>query len=116
MSRLLVVTRPALVHGFELAGVDAYGVEDVESAQELIESWLITGEIGLLAIDDGLLERMDPTFVRRIETSDRLPFLAIPGGRPLGQEASRKYRIAEMIRRAIGIHITFRGEETEVGE
>ena len=55
MSRLLVVTRPALVHGFELAGVDAYGVEDVESAQELIESWLITGEIGLLAIDDGLL-------------------------------------------------------------
>jgi vacuolar-type H+-ATPase subunit F/Vma7 len=116
MSRLLVVTRPALVHGFQLAGVDAYGAEDVESAQELIESWLIAGEIGLLAIDDGLLERMDPAFVRRIETSDRLPFLAIPGGRPLGPEASRKHRIAEMIRRAIGFHITFKGEETEVGE
>jgi vacuolar-type H+-ATPase subunit F/Vma7 len=116
MSRLLVVTRPALVHGFQLAGVDAYGAEDVESAQELIESWLNIGEIGLLAIDDGLLERMNPAFVRRIETSDRLPFLAIPGGQPLGPEASRKYRIAEMIRRAIGFHVTFRGEETEVGE
>lgn len=116
MSRLLVVTRPELVHGFQLAGVDAYGAEDVESAQELIDSWLVAGEVGLLAIDDGLLESMDPAVVRRLETSDRLPFLAIPGGRPLGPEASRKYRIAEMIRRAIGFHITFRGEETEVGE
>lgn len=116
MSRLLVVTRPALVHGFQLAGVEAYGAEDVESAQELIENWLKAGEIGLLAIDDGLLERMDPVFIRRLETSDRLPFLAIPGGQPLGPEASRKHRIAEMIRRAIGFHITFKGEETEVSE
>lgn len=116
MSRLLVVTRPALVQGFHLAGVEAYGAEDVESAQELIENWLKAGEIGLLAIDDGLLERMDPVFIRRLETSDRLPFLAIPGGQPLGPEASRKHRIAEMIRRAIGFHITFKGEETEVSE
>jgi len=116
MSRLLVVTRPALVHGFQLAGVEAYGAEDVESAQELIENWLKAGEIGLLAIDDGLLERMDPDFIRRLETSDRLPFLAIPGGQPLGPEVSRKHRIAEMIRRAIGFHITFKGEETEVSE
>ena len=36
MSRLIVVTRPALVTGFQLAGVDAYGAEDVETAQELI--------------------------------------------------------------------------------
>lgn len=76
MSRLLVVTRPELVHGFQLAGVDAYGAEDVESAQELIDSWLVPGEVGLLAIDDGLLESMDPAVVRRLETSDRLPFLA----------------------------------------
>lgn len=116
MSRLIIVTRPALVYGFQLAGVEAYGAEDVESAQELIENWLVTGEIGLLAIDDGLLERMDPVFVRRIETSERLPFMAIPGGRSLGPEASRKHRIAEMIRRAIGFHITFKGEEAEVGK
>ena len=116
MSRLVVITRPSLVHGFHLAGVAVYGAEDVESAQEFIESWLNSGEVGLLAIDDGLLERMDPNFVRKIENSEHLPFLAIPGGRPLGPEASRKHRIAEMIRRAIGFHITFKGEETEVSE
>ncbi len=113
MSRLLIVTRSALVPGFQLAGVDAYGAEDVESAQELIEHWLDTGEVGLLAIDDGLLAHMEPAFVKRLEESDRLPFLAIPGGAALGPEVSRRYRIAEMIRRAIGFHITFKGEEAE---
>jgi vacuolar-type H+-ATPase subunit F/Vma7 len=116
MSRLLVVTRPVLAIGFQLAGVDAYGAEDVETAQELIGTWLDAGEMGLLAIDDGLLTRMDPAFVKRLEAAEDLPYLAIPGGEPLGPEASRQYRIAEMIRRAIGFHITFKGEETEVNE
>jgi len=113
MSRLLVLTRPTLVAGFQLAGVDAYGADDIETAEELIAGWLESGEVDLLAIDDGLLERMDPGLVQRLETSDQLPFLAIPGGEPLGPEASRRYRIAEMIRRAIGFHITFKGEDEE---
>jgi hypothetical protein len=46
-----------------------------------------------------------------MESTGKIPYLAIPGGAPLGQEASRKYQIAEMIRRAIGFHITFKGEE-----
>ncbi len=110
MSRLLVITRPELALGFQLAGVDAYGVADVESAQELIAGWLEEEEANLLAIDDGLLSRMDPAFINRLEACDHLPYLAIPGGQPLGPESSRSYRIAELVRRAIGFHITFRGE------
>lgn len=113
MSRLLVVTRPTLVPGFRLASVNAYGAEDVETAQELIDGWLKAGEVGLLAIDDGLLEHMDPSFVKHLEASEKLPYLAIPGGGPLGTEVSRRHRIADMIRRAIGFHITFKGEDTE---
>ena len=113
MSRLFVLTRSSLVPGFHLAGVDAYGAEDVETAQETIETWLEAGETGLLAIDDGLLERMDPALIKRLETAEQLPYLAIPGGKPLGPEASRRRRIAEIIRRAIGFHITFKGEEDE---
>lgn len=114
MSRLLVVTRPSLVAGFHLTGVDAFPAQDVESAQELIGGWLDTGEEGLLAIDEGLLERMEPAFLKRLQASAHLPYLAIPGGRPLGPESSRRHRIAEMIRQAIGFHITFKGEEAEV--
>jgi vacuolar-type H+-ATPase subunit F/Vma7 len=111
MSQLFVVTRPALVSGFQLAGVDAHGVEDVESAQELIEKWMAAGETGLLAIDDGLLDHMDADFLKRLASSEHLPYIAIPGGQPLGPEASQRYRIAALIQRAIGFHITFKGEE-----
>ena len=111
MSQLFVVTRPALVPGFQLAGVEAHGAEDVEYAQALIEKWMISGEVGLLAIDDGLLAYMDPTFLKHLASSEHLPYIAIPGGQPLGPETSQRYRIAALIRRAIGFHITFKGEE-----
>lgn len=113
MSQLFIVTRPSLVTGFHLAGVDAYGAEDVESAQDLINKWLNASEVGLLAIDDGLLERMDAAFLRRLDAYENLPYLAIPGGQPLGPEASRRHRISALIRRAVGFHITFKGEEEE---
>jgi vacuolar-type H+-ATPase subunit F/Vma7 len=113
MSRLVVLTRTSLLPGFQLAGVDAYGVDDIETAQELIDSWLKVGEVGLLAIDEGLLDRIEVSLLKRLELSEKLLYLAIPGGGPLGAEASRSHHIAEMIRRAIGFHITFKGEEAE---
>ncbi len=113
MSQLFVVTRPGLVPGFQLAGVDAHGAEDVETAQELIEKWLDSGEAGLLAIDDGLLEHMDANFIKRLSSSEHFSYLAIPGGKPLGPEASQRHRITTLIRKAIGFHITFKGEDKE---
>ncbi len=112
MSRLLVLTRPSLVPGFQLAGVDAFSAEEVETAQLMIESWLQAGETGLLAIDDGLLANMDPILLKRLEISDNLPYLAIPSGEPMVLEASQRHRITMMIRQAIGFHITFKGEDT----
>lgn len=114
MSRLLIITRPSLVPGFELARVDAYGVEDVESAEELIEELLESGETGLLAVDDGILAQIDLALIKRLDVAEQLPHLPIPGGQPLGPEATRRYRLAEMIRRAIGFHVTFKGEEVKV--
>lgn len=116
MTRLLVLTRPELVTGFYLSGVDAYGVEDVESAQELIQTWWEAGEAGLMAIDDGILEKLEPSFILRMEAYEKMPYISIPGGEPLGPEASRRHRIAEMIRRAVGVHITFKGETGEAEE
>lgn len=113
MSRLFIITRPALVPGFQLAGVDAYGATDVEAAQELITTWLDRGETGLLAIDDGILMKMDPVIIKNLQSYEHLPYLSIPSGQPLGPEASRRHQLAESIRRAIGFQITFKGEETE---
>jgi vacuolar-type H+-ATPase subunit F/Vma7 len=113
MSRLLVITHPTLAPGFHLAGVDAYGAEDVETAQELIASWLDAGETGLLAIDEGLLAGMDPVFIRRLEAAAHLPYLAIPGSAAPGAHALRRRNLVEMIRRTTGFHITFKGGASE---
>jgi vacuolar-type H+-ATPase subunit F/Vma7 len=116
MSRLLVLTHPTQVHGFHLAGVDAYAAEDAEAAQELIEGWLESSEEGLLAIDEDLLSHMEPAFKIRLGAAAHLPHLAIPSTGESGPDVSRRRRIADTIRRAIGFHITFKGEETEVIE
>ncbi|MBI3962026.1 MAG: hypothetical protein HY335_04660 [Deinococcus sp.] len=113
MSRLLVVARPSLVPGFHLAGVEAFAAADAQAAQRLIADWLEAGEVGLLAIDDELLAGFDPAFRRQLEAADHLPYLAIPSGEPRGPEGARQQQIAELIRRAIGFHITFPGESPE---
>jgi V/A-type H+-transporting ATPase subunit F len=115
MSRLIVLTRSALVTGFRLAGVDAYGAEDFESAEALVERWLDEGEVGLLAIDEGLLAGMNPALVRRLQAAETLPHLAIPGGELSEAATSRRHRIATIVRRAIGFQITFKGEDAGGG-
>jgi vacuolar-type H+-ATPase subunit F/Vma7 len=113
MSRLLVVTRPSLVPGFQLAGVNAYGMDDIQTGLEQITSWLQAGEVGLLAIDDGLLEQIPAAFIQRLESVFQVPYLAIPGGGPITPGISRQQRLARTMRQAIGFHITFKGEEAE---
>ena len=112
MSRLLVVVRPALVPGFHLAGVEAFPADDAEEAESLIGTWLEAGETGLIAIDDELLSDFDAAFRRKLEAAEQLPYLAIPSGEPRRAEGARQRRVSELIRRAIGFRITFRGEQT----
>src|SRR3972149_4007234 len=109
MSHLLVVARPSLIPGFQLAGVEAFAAENAAQARRLIEDWLEKGETGLLAGDGGLLRSFDSTFLRGLEAAEGLPHLAFPSGEPVGPETSSRRQIAELIRRAIGFHVTFRG-------
>jgi len=113
MSRLMVIVRPELVPGFQLAGVSAYSARTVDTAQDQVRNWLDTGETGLVAIDDGLLEYMESSLLRRLEASEKLLYLAIPGGQALGPQVSSRERIAALIRQAIGVYITFKGEKEE---
>ncbi len=111
MSRLLVIARPSLAPGFQLAGVEAFSANDAEEAQTLIGQWAEAGEKGLMAIDDELLAGFDASFLRKLEMADQLPYLAIPAGEPRGSAGMRKRHVTELIRRAIGFRITFRGEQ-----
>lgn len=107
MSRLFIVAPPETVSGFHLAGIDAYAAEDGSAAQAQIEKWLTGGEQGLLAIDESLYIDLEPIFERRLIANHMLPVIVMPSGRPVGSEITSRHHIAELIREAIGFHITF---------
>lgn len=107
MSRLRVIVRPHLVTGFQLAGVEAFAAADVETAESLLISWLDEDEPCLVAIEEALSDRLDPGLVNRLHASDRVLHLAIPGGGASDYAVTRSTRIARMIRRSIGVRITF---------
>lgn len=111
MSHLLVVTRPALVPGYQLAGVEAFAARDSAEAQQLITKWLDAGETGLLAVDEAFLADFDQAFLQRLAAAEQLPHMVLPGERPAGAELTGRSRIASMLRQAIGFHITFQGEQ-----
>lgn len=110
MSRLLIVARPSLVPGFQLAGVDATAVDDAAAARRLISRWLDDEMTGLLAVDEGFLHQFDNAFRRRMDAAAQLPYLALPSGEPLPEGVSTRQLIAEMLRKAVGFHITFEEE------
>jgi vacuolar-type H+-ATPase subunit F/Vma7 len=110
MSELLIVTLPALVPGFRLAGVNAYAAPDAQEAQVMIGHWLDTGETGLLAVAEELLVAVDPHLVQRMAAAEQLPYLVLPSGRASGVERTGRNRIVELLRQAIGFQISFRGE------
>jgi vacuolar-type H+-ATPase subunit F/Vma7 len=107
MKRLFILTQPETVSGFHLAGIDAYAADTAAKAQSQIEKWLAAGEQGLLAVDETLFIAFDPTFQKRLTSGDQLPVLVLPSGRPIGSEITGRQHIADLIRQAIGFHITF---------
>jgi V/A-type H+-transporting ATPase subunit F len=111
MSRLLIVTRPSLASGFRLAGVEAYAAASAAAAQQLIAGWIEAGESGLLAVDDEVLAGLPPVLRRRLDAAVHLPYVALPSSQAPGQESAVRQQMAELIRRTVGYHITFRGEQ-----
>lgn len=107
MSRLLILTRPDSVAGFHLAGVDAVAANDAAAAEAQILRWLAAGEQGLLAVDESLYGEFGDSFRKRLLNNAQLPLLILPDGRPVGATITSRQRLAELIREAIGFHITF---------
>jgi vacuolar-type H+-ATPase subunit F/Vma7 len=110
MGRLMVITSPDLAAGFQLAGVETFAVETVEEAETVLQKLLTGGEASLIVVRRALLQAMDVHLQRQVEASYQPIVVAIPGAMPTLTRGERRRHIAELIRRAIGFHITFEGE------
>ena len=85
-------------------------MDDFETAEQLVTSWLNNREQILLAIDDGLFSNFDPHLAKKIYASNDLHLVTIPDGPVADAGALHKQRIYDMIRHATGVQIRFKGE------
>lgn len=112
MSRLMVVTTPDLVVGYQLAGVETFAAADSFQAEQTLRELIKEGEASLIAVHQDLLQGMDSRMRRQIESGLRPIVIAIPASRQDAALEARSRYITELIRRAIGIHISVGGNTT----
>lgn len=110
----MVITTPDLAPGFQLAGTETFAVETTEEAERVLRELLEGDKASLIVIRQDLLGAMPHRLQRRVEASYRPAVMAIPGGTPTASAEEHRHYIAELIRRAIGFHITFGTEGDRV--
>jgi len=108
VAKLTVITQPALAPGFRLAGVEVIAAENRESARNALVRLIDEGEAGIIAVDAPYLNALDYATARRIEEMVKPVVVSLPTGADILPEQRRSRQIAELIRRAIGIRMTFR--------
>jgi V/A-type H+-transporting ATPase subunit F len=111
MARIVVIADPETALGFQLAGAEVECADDFESARDRLLELLSDASIGLIAAGAGLLDQLDDATRRRVEASSRPVVMPLPRGRAAPGLPSRHAYLAAMLRRAIGFHVTFPGEE-----
>lgn len=108
MAKLTVITNPALAPGFRLAGVQVIAADNGERARNELVRLLDEGDAGIIAVDAPYLSALDYATARRIEAMVKPVVVSLPMGADVLPEQRRSRQIAELIRRAIGIRMTFR--------
>ena len=110
MARLAVITDPGIAAGFCLAGVEVHTAPTPEEAKRVLLALMEEGDVGVIAINSNYLSTFDEPTRRRIDESERPVVVALPTGAGAVAEGPHGRTIAEMVRRAVGLRITFPGE------
>ena len=108
MAKLTIITNPSLAPGFRLAGVEVVVAEDGISARNALWRLINEGEAGIIAMDAPYFSTLDPATAQRIQELVKPVVVSLPAGTETQPEQRRSRQIAELIRRAIGIRMTFR--------
>jgi len=111
VAKLTIITNPTLASGFALAGVEVITAESDEVARRALAHLLDEGEAGIIALDASYLNALDHATARRMDELVKPVVVALPVGANVLPEQRRSRQIAELIRRAIGILMTFRDSE-----
>ena len=118
MYKVIVITDPETADGFRLAGVDVVAAETPESAGEQIAALMEEENAGILAVNQGYYEAIDPRIMEKIESVYRPIVVPIPVREMVEVGEERSAYLARLIHRAVGFDITLKagGGEGAIGE
>jgi vacuolar-type H+-ATPase subunit F/Vma7 len=95
--------------GFGLAGVETVVIHDPSEILDSLTELMSQGE-GLIAVYEPYLAQLADREREAIESSLTPIVVRFPAGLERRSEESHRARIAAMLSRAVGYHITFGGE------
>lgn len=116
MAQLVVIARPSVAPGYQLAGVKTYAAQDAKAALKLVEKVLVGGETSLLAIDEAFLDAFPDDYQQTLREHPDCLVIGLPSGERAELGVSRRERLAEGVRRAIGFQLPALGEEGQEAE
>lgn len=108
MSERVVIIAPAeLAAGFRLAGAHVREAADPAAADDAVAALVGDDERGVIGIYEPFLDAFDAERRHRLLTSIAPVIVPLPAGLEADTAEARRARLAGLLQRAVGYHITF---------
>ena len=111
VARLRIVAPPELAAGFQLGGATVHAVESARQAADMVEALVSEGERGVIGVYGPWFEAFDRARREQLQSSVAPVVVAVPSGLRFESDSDRRARLAELLQRAVGYHITFEERE-----
>jgi len=110
MAHLVLVSPPDQEPGWRLAGVQVRVARDAAETATILRELLEQESAGVVGVHEPFWDDLEPGLRRALERRVRPVFVGVPSGQTEDAAALRRARLAESLRRAVGVQFTFRGE------
>ncbi len=111
-TQVVVIAPPELAGGFRLAGAQVRTALDPAEAEQAVAALIEDGERGVIAVYEPFLDGFESERRHRMLQSVSPVVVALPAGLDTGTASARRARLAGLLQRAVGYHISFREGET----
>ncbi len=102
MKEVLFLTPEDSTPGFVLTGVRQQTLDQTTAWDAIVQA-CSKPDIGVIAVDNRLLEKVDP--VRLRELTDRWPGVLVTLPAPAGYQVSATDELQRLVQRALGYHV-----------
>ena len=102
MKEILFMTAKDSAPGFALTGVRQQSLDPEQAMEKLLQAFT-DPDVGVMVVDNRLLEKIDP--VRLRELTDRWPGVLVTLPAPAGMRVQPVDELQRLVQRALGYHV-----------